>query len=208
MVELSDLEPKAQVRGRAQPQTQEINKEELLLQQMAESVPDEVVESDLFESDIAKEMGYEKVDERHKLSSYRVRPGRVVMFKVDKETGRVYRRIVPSKNMMMNHRNGWLMTCPECHTDCSPNPNECPTRVAKGEFKLNTTCPVCHKIFYDSGPLPTAKNDQTDPGSVDFNDFEDSATGRLKSLRDDHIRGVHPTVGRRMGLFAAIANEK
>ena len=204
MVELANLTPKVRpVQGRIEPTVESVSKDQLLLMQLAESMATEDTVEDLLVSDTAKAIGYEKQGPEHAVSIHHVRPGKIIMFKVDRENGRVIRRPVPSKRMLENLKDGWLATCPECHTDCSPNPNECPARVATGDFKLNTKCPVCNKTFYDPGATKRRAANATDPGSIDFEDYNDTPQTRLKGMRDDHIRAWHPTIGRRMGLFGA-----
>ena len=209
MVEIDKLAPRVRpVQGRIEPTVESVSKDQLLLMQMAESMATEDTVEDLLLSDTAKAIGYEKQSPEHAVSLHHVRPGKIIMFKVDRENGRVIRRPVPSKRMLENLKDGWLATCPDCHTDCSPNPNECPTRVATRDFKLNTQCPVCNKTFYDPGAIKKRAANAADPGSIDFEDYNDSPQTRLKSMRDDHIRAWHPTIGRRMGLFGAVEGVK
>lgn len=209
MVQVEDLMPKTpRVQGKQPPVIQEISKDDLLLAQLAENMPSITTVEDVLKSESARDLGYAKQDDQHAVSIRHVRPGRIIMFKVDNETGRIFRKVVPASNLLENRKNGWLSVCPECHTDCSHNPNECPTRLARGEFRMNTSCPVCHKAFYDPGPLPKGVGAAEDPGSVNFDDFDDSPQLRLKGMRDDHIRAVHTTIARRMGLFTTVIGEK
>lgn len=211
MVELAQLTAQPRVKGKRQQPVRTQDKETMLLEQAAENIPNEIFTEDLFDSEAAQTLGYHKIESsdgiEHKAEVTHVRPGRVVMFKQDRETGRVFRRIVPAKNMLMNVRNGWLMRCPDCGTDCHPNPNECPDRKASGEFKLNTRCPVCNKRFFDAGPLPVTAAGSNDAGFVQFDDLVDSPESRIRAMRDEHILGFHPSIARRMGLKDNQSNE-
>ena len=208
MVSIDDLTPRPRQRmGKLEPETEDIDKDELLLVQLAENLPEESVLEDVLGSETARSMGYERIDKDHRMTVHRIRPGRIIMFKPDRETGRIYRRQVPAARLLENRKDGWFTSCPECHTDCSPNPNECPARVKAKNYKLATRCPVCNKSFYDPGPLPKKEVNLNEPGMVNFDDYDDNPQSRVKGLRDDHIRAWHPTIARRMGLFALLKEE-
>ena len=210
MVQIENIVPKPRpVMGKAIVEAEAISKDDLLLAQIAENMQSEETVEDVLNSDAAREIGYKRQSSEHAVNIRHVRPGKIIMFKPD-EYGRYTRKLIPAKRMFENMKDGWLTVCPACHTDCNPNPNKCEARVKAKAFLKNTRCPTCRKPFYDPGEQPNSRNtDEKDPGSVDFDDFDDTPESRVKAMRDDHIRASHPTIARRMGLFAPqIVGEK
>ena len=202
MVSIKDLNPTPHRMGKqiGRPRKQLVDKEELLIEQAAANIEDITTIDDIFETREAKDQGYERLDPRyHQLARSHTRPGRVIMFKIDPQTGRVHRRPVIARNILMNKRAGWLLSCPDCgDPDCSDNPNDCPGR----DKKAWTRCPVCSKRFFDPGPASRILDEQqSDEHEVLFEDSGNlTPQDRIKTMRDRHMLVYHESEAIARGL--------
>ena len=122
--------------------------------------------------------------------------------------------VVVSDNVEMLIGLGHRQRCGHCQRrDCQADGdvNGCTAR----EPRVFARCQVCpkRKKFWDTAPLegfaldPAAEGVEPDPMEVRFADYEKvTPADRAKALLDDHMRAVHPSEARLLGLFRGEAS--
>mgnify|MGYP001588896669 FL=1 len=201
MAGIRNLNARPTTRGKRRTPGAQRSKSDILIEQIASAIPDEETVEDLFDSGLAASEGLTRETPRDRLEISHTRPGRAIMWKTDRQTGRVYRRTVPTRNMLANIRNGWSMTCPFCgDEECSDNPNECPGR----EKSVNIRCTVCGRRFFDPGPDLQIEELAGDEAELHDADLIETPEQRVRRMRNDHIIAYHPSRARALGLFGAV----
>lgn len=168
----------------------------------------EITEEDIFSmqqrSDAAGEpaapfaqrvAGQERATVTHQTSS------KVTMYK---PTPQGYRpRLIPSANIGLAVRSGWLAACPDCgRSNCMANgdQNDCPGRAPR----LYRTCPIasCRKKFHDTLEIEGARdlNAALDPNEIP-DDLASRSTPEARTWTElsAHLMAVHPKEAPRYG---------